>query len=264
MSFNPENSAIKVDAALEEKLKGASFEEIKAHLANAAVEQRLVVPDAYDASILLPVEQGTAPQKFAKAVIVNGVKHIIEGNSELELEKAESAFYRKQFEQPPVTHSEQPCSDHGRSVSDEDAAAQADLRLRIMRGETTVDQAVGEYLQAKGIPLEDLKASVAEKQNQRLAQSWEQSVEEFLKSPAGQDWPGGQENLKRIGQVLESNNLTDAEDKVAALAQAYEYLKSTNRLVANEEVEMHTRIANAKTPEEIRAALGRGSSTLWR
>jgi hypothetical protein len=69
--------------------------------------------------------------------------------------------------------------------------------------------------------------------------------------------------LKRIGQLLESNNLTDAEDQAGALAAAYEYLKSNHMLVANEEVENHAKISSAKSFEEIRAALHSGGSGLF-
>jgi hypothetical protein len=64
--------------------------------------------------------------------------------------------------------------------------------------------------------------------------SWNQAVQEFLHSPAGSDWPGGDKNRELMGQELQALNLVDAKDKVAALAQAYASMKSKGVVVPYE------------------------------
>ena len=114
MSFDPSNSPIRVDATLEEKLKGATHEQIKELLKDAAVSQNLAVRE-WDESILTPTALADAPrpQKFARAVTIDNRKHIIEAATEIDLERAVSDLYRsamqpatttttRQIEQPPV------------------------------------------------------------------------------------------------------------------------------------------------------------------
>lgn len=61
--LGPENSAIKVNRTLEEKIAAATSQsEIQQLLRTAALEQHLVVPDIYDHNVLLPVDSGTAPE----------------------------------------------------------------------------------------------------------------------------------------------------------------------------------------------------------
>ena len=60
MAYTPENSSIKNTPEVEEALKTASFEEIKAIMSRAAVDQGLVTPDRFDPNVLLPTELATA------------------------------------------------------------------------------------------------------------------------------------------------------------------------------------------------------------
>src|SRR6266436_3019162 len=102
MAFDPSNSAIRVDASLEEKLKGATHEQIKELLKEAAVEQRLAVRE-WDQSILTATElASTAPKKFGKVVVLNGVKHSLIADDESGLLAAENELY-KQAMQPIAT-----------------------------------------------------------------------------------------------------------------------------------------------------------------
>ncbi len=98
MALMADSSAIKVDATIEEKIRNASSEEIKEIFHQAAVDQGLVTRDYYSPDVLLPVEGATA-QRYAKAVVVDGVKHIIEADSELALEKSVGEFLRAQLTQ---------------------------------------------------------------------------------------------------------------------------------------------------------------------
>jgi len=259
MAFTPENSAIRVDAALEEKLKGASFEEIKAHLANAAVQQQLAVPDAYDSSVLLPTDlANAAPKKVGKVVRLNGVTHSLIADDEAGLLAQENALYR-QAKQPAATVelAAQPRNERGQFVSAEDPAARAELELAFKRGDVSAADylqrsgAVAEYLEKQGIPLEDLQASVAEKQGQKFEQSWADATEEFkARHP---EWIGGDRNRNIIGKIIAENNLVDAEDKVAALELAYSHARENDLLVENPDTAYQRELQEARSAEEITA-----------
>jgi hypothetical protein len=273
MAFLPEQSAIKVDAELEAALKNASHDQIKSIMADAAVRQGLATRDFYDPSIILPTEGTAAPQKFARAVVINGVKHVVEANSPVELEKAEAALYRQAL---TPTETQQPRDSVGKFVSQEDANKTAqdelfrrsELELRFKRGELSAADyleqsgAIETFLANQGISIEDLQATTEEKQATKIRQSWEEATEAFLNSPEGQDWPGGQDNLTRIGNLLQKMDATE-EPSVENLAIAYKWLRDNNQLVPNPETETQSKIANARTPQEIREALGRGSSSLF-
>jgi hypothetical protein len=266
MAFLPSDSAIRVDSALEEKLKSASFEEIKAHLATAAVEQRLVVPDAYDNSVLIPTNlvDGPQPQKFARSVIIDGTKHVVQADSELALEKSVGDLYRAQL-QPVAMRREQPRGTDGRVVeqmkTDEanqvEIMRRSELDLKFRRGEldaaTYLEQsgAVAAYLEKAGVPLEDLKASVAEKQSEQFTQSWADATETFKSRHP--EWVGGDANRNTLAQTICENNLVDAEDKVAALEAAYNYARKNNLLVENPDTAYQRELQEARSAADIDA-----------
>jgi len=266
MSHTPENSAIRITPEVEEALKTASFEEIKTIMARAAVEQGLVTPDKYDPNVLLPTELAFAaqPQRFAKTVTVDGTKHVIEGDSEIDLSRKEIEFYRTQMQQPTTTKTESVRDEQGRFTSPADqnqnAFQRAELELKFKRGEiSTLDYleqsgAMESYLAKQGIPLEELQASVEEKQDQRAVQSWADATNEFLNSPEGRTWPGGETNKIKVGELIQQMGATDSPDKVSALIAAYRYMKENNLVAANPELEMEKKIREARSPEEIRQA----------
>jgi hypothetical protein len=147
MSFTPENSAIRVDRNLEEKLKTASHEEIKELLKDAAVEQGAARRE-WDTSILTATELvGAAPRRFAKTEIVAGQKMVFEGDSEIEVERQIGAAYKTAaaLAQPVVTpqQTEQPRGTDGRfvpveqTVTDEQKAA---LSLQFQLGQISASE----------------------------------------------------------------------------------------------------------------------------
>ena len=86
------------------------------------------------------------------------------------------------------------------------------------------------------------------------AQSWAQATEAFLNGP-GADWPGGAQNLQIIGMEIASHpELINAEDKVAALAQAYQYMKEKN-IVLDPGITTQEQVLaladQAKSPQEL-------------
>jgi len=166
----PENSAIKVDRNLEEALKNASHEEIKELLKDAAVEQRIAVRE-WDQSIVTPVNPGTDPKAYARAIVIDGTKHIVSGASEIELEKAVGDLYRAQL-QPAATTTEQPARDTstGRFTSQAEPSVSQEtkdaLQLQFQLGQISASEyleksgSISDYLEKAGIPLDLLRDSV--------------------------------------------------------------------------------------------------------
>ena len=274
-------SAIKTDRSIEEAIsKATSQAEVQQILRDAAVNQGVVRPDIYDPNVLLEVAPGTVPRGYAKTVIVNGLKHILEGSTEAELLQAENALYRaavqpattQQTEQPRDTSTGRFTSSAEPIVSDEQKAA---LQLQFQLGQISASEyieksgAVSEYLEKAGIPVEELKAQVQEKQSERVTQSWQSATQEFLNSPAGNWWPGGEINMEKIGKVLIE---MEAEDEPSAenLRRAAEYLRDSNQLVEPPEVAERNRaleaariIGEVTDPYTLREMLQPGTSGLF-
>ena len=154
---------------------------------------------------------------------MNGVKHVLEASDEASLLAQENALYRQTM-QPAATiqqieQSQPRDTDTGRFVearkSDETAAAEADrkaaLQLQMQLGQidiaTYLEQsgAIDSYLEKAGVPMEDLRSAVQEKSSQRFEQSWKEGTDAFLSSPEGRNWPGGEENMNLVGQVIQSH-----------------------------------------------------------
>lgn len=284
MSHTPEQSAIKVTPDVEAKLTTlVSSDEIRAYLAEVAVEQQLVTRDRFSPDILIPTEPGTAPRTFGRVLNINGFEHTVEAPSEIELERRVNALLRETFESGNTPSGAAPARDAntGRFVSAEDRGKadevrqaeilrQSEVELKFKRGElSTADYlarsgAIERHLESQGISVEELRTSTAEKQNQRFTQSWATATEEFLKSPAGADWPGGEANKVKLGQILQANPELADQPSVETLSAVYEYMKENDLLVANEEVEKLRAISSATSAEEIRTAWRGGSSMFGR
>ena len=203
MSHTPNDSAIKVDAALNEKLKTASHEEMKELLKDAGTEQGLWHPD-WDTSILVPNEPSAAPQKVGKVVRLNGVAYSLTADDEAGLLAQETEIYKQAMKPAATTQQIQQPRDEttGRFVEQKqpvaavDAEKQAALSVQFQLGQISASDyleqsgAIDSYLEKAGIPLEDLKAQVQEKQGERLTSSWQSATDEFL-AGSGNWWPGG-------------------------------------------------------------------------
>ena len=264
MSWTPADSGIKVTPEMEKALETASTEQIKEIFRDAAIKQHLVVPDIYNPQVLLPVEPGMQPRSFAKSVTVNGVKHILEGATETELLQNETALYRRLFSEPASAGTEQPrdpATGQFRATAEQNnnSATQverdAELRARILRGDATNDDLVEHYLQSRGID----PAALQKITTQAYQENWNAAVQDFL---ASSDWPGSEANMRRLGDKLIEMGATD-KPSVETLQRAYAELKKNNQLVENEEVAREKKIASARTPEELREALGYQGNMLW-
>jgi hypothetical protein len=127
------------------------------------------------------------------------------------------------------------------SVDDEAARQQkiyndSQAELAFRRGEISVKQyientnAIPEMLEGYGISIEDLQATAQQRDAEAYAQDWQQATQTFLAGP-GNEWPGGEANKINLQNALVSLGLMDADDKVGALVQAYEYMKRHDALI---------------------------------
>jgi hypothetical protein len=148
---------------------------------------------------------------------------------------------------------------------------QTELELAFKRGTISTAEyleksgAVEQFLESHGVSLPELASTLQEAQAQQLTQSWESAVSEFLSSPEGRSWPGGEKNLTLISLQLQNLGLVDAPDKVVALAQAYQHMQSRGLLFSPEadaEAEraaelaaVQEAISSATDPTQIRLAM---------
>ena len=78
--------------------------------------------------------------------------------------------------------------------------------------------------------------------------SWKSATETFL---ASSDWPGGDRNREQLGLRLIALGLTNAEDKVQALKDAYASMRESNALFDDVSAEQAKKLAENASPQEI-------------
>jgi hypothetical protein len=135
--------------------------------------------------------------------------------------------------------------------AEQDVLDKVDADMALRRGEITA----AEYLQ-RTHAIEDALAEQGVDLNaigrQQFEQSWAEATATFLQSDAGSRWPGGTKNRALLGDKLAAMGLTDAADKVAALASAYEALKKAGTLFDGDFSQAQVEAMTDKaTPQEI-------------
>jgi hypothetical protein len=270
---------LRMDAAFEEQIKNASFEEIKEMMIQRAVDLGIFKREN-DPSILTPVEQpATAPRK-AKSITVNSVTKVIEGADDAEVTALELEYLRSlattSSNEKPRSPDGRFTAEHGRSdenaarAEEADAAAEiirkSNLELAFKRGEISasdyIDQsgAVASYLEKQGVPIDELKAQVEEKSNKKYEAGWEAATKEFLATTPG--WPGGDENRDLVGALLIEMH-AEHHPSVENMRIAYEHLRKNGLLVENPETTaiIQQKMGLANSVEEIRALRGGDART---
>lgn len=255
--LTPESSAIRMSAELEAKVAAASTaEEIKALMAQAALEQHLVERDVMNSSHLIPTALADhAPRSFAKVIVINGVKHVLEAPDELGLAQAETNLMRKLFSQPEETEeTEQRRDASGRFVSQNDIEAEqqrlvesAELEGRFKRGEISTET----YLIESGAL--DRALTQRQQESESFQSNWETGTQKFVARHP--EWVGGDANRDTLGQIIVEHGMVDM-NPLDALEKAYAIAQEENRLVENPAVTQWNAINEAQTPEQLRAALG--------
>jgi hypothetical protein len=227
-SLNPADIRTVVQTELEKQIAAAGVADQTAQAEAARVAAETVT---------------TEPAGFSRTETIGGREFTFEATSEIELERTINNAYKVAYA-VQQTESVTPIVTIDPAVAaaeaETQALAKADLELKFKRGDISaadyIEQsgAVKDYLERQGVPVEALKATLEKSQLDQETQSWADATQVFLHGPAGSDWPGGDKNLELIGLKLQSLGLVDAHDKVAALAQAYNSLKSTGMIFPTE------------------------------
>jgi hypothetical protein len=188
------------------------------------------------------------PTVYTRTEIIGGQSFTFDAGSELELERAVNNAYKVayslQTQEPAAIVEHVPDAAQlaaEKAAAEQLVAAKAELELQFKRGDINARQyleqsgAIGEYLAEQGVPLNELKNAVQEQRGRGFEQSWADATQDFLNSPAGHDWPGGERNKEILGMTIAGLGLVDAEDKLAAMSQAYASMKAANTVFPHEE-----------------------------
>lgn len=205
------------------------------------------------------------PQTVTRNVNIGGRTFTFEGADEAEVDRLELNALKVAYavhEDTPARGENTPDAAAVAANAEAEVAAKAELERQFRLGEISAADyiqksgAIKSYLEAEGVSIDALKDTVNAKQGAQFAQSWAEAGEMFRNSPAGLDWPGGDRNKELIGLKIAAMGLVDAEDKVAALAQAYAELKRTNTLFPGDEpVHQPTTITAADLEAAVAKAL---------
>jgi hypothetical protein len=176
-----------------------------------------------------------ANQTFTRTEVIGGKEFHFEAASELEIERQVLNAYKVAYNvQQPVERVEPVIDQAAQAAAAEaEVLAKADLERKFRLGEISAADyiqqsgAVNDYLATQGLSVETLKTVVEKNRTDSEVQSWASASDEFRNSSVGGDWPGGEKNRMLLGDKLAAMGLTDATDKVAALAQAWQAMKST-------------------------------------
>jgi hypothetical protein len=262
-AFNPNDSAIKLTPEQELEVSKMFPDQMTEYFRNLAVEQGLATRDYYSPDALIPTVN-PQPKSFAKAVTINGKKFVLEAATEAELVQAETELYRQLLSAAPASETKtveqtQARDESGRFVAQDDGTAvanDAELRLKMMRGEISVDEYITQSGALDSYMRENFGLDREAISGKKFEQDWATAVQQWL-SGDGVEWPGGEANKKILTDIIAQNDLMGSEDKIEALNKAYQFARENNLLVPNPELEARRGIAGANSPEEIRAAAHR-------
>jgi hypothetical protein len=262
---------MRADKGLTDDLnKATTFEEIQMLLHNAVerspevgftrdpvtgqfVRRDPLTPAEQDAANKAAADKAAvAPREFKKTETIAGRKFEFVGDSaesiERQLRSARSvaeAFAADEAATPRGARYAAAARN-----AEQDALDKVDADMKLRRGEITTAEylerthAIEDALEARGVNIDAVAAAQSHA-------SWSEASEIF-RNTVGADWPGGEKNRQILGDKLAAMGLVDAEDKVAAMAQAWAAMKSTGTLfegdVSREQAEQMT----AKmSPQEI-------------
>jgi hypothetical protein len=247
-AVNPNDMREILRAELERQIAAAAGPEAAA--AVAAADQKIVdaAAAAQAAADAENAKNSSADEPLLQRTeIIGGREFLFEATTEAELDRVilnayKVAYATQENNAPEVQVDPVAARQAAEKAAADDAAAKVELELRFKRGEiSTADYieqsgALKDYLAKQGVPLDELRATVEQGRDNKTVLSWQQATEQFLNGPAGSDWPGGNQNLKIIGLKIAEMGLVDAEDKVGALAAAYNAMKQEKLVFKNEEI----------------------------
>ncbi|MBZ5662387.1 MAG: hypothetical protein LAO08_18450 [Acidobacteriia bacterium] len=257
------DSFMKADKSLTRDLeKCQTSDEIRAVLENALTRSNIGERDPQTGQFvrrdpLTPAQQAAesdAPKQVTKTAVIGGRNMDFTG-TEADVD-AQIASDHKVAEaltpdEPITPRSVRPAYAKTQADRERDAYDKAQLDIAFRSGQLTTQEylertnAIGDYLAEQGFDVE----AAANAQSQA---GWAQATETFLQSEAGASWPGGVKNREVLGLELISLGLTDAQDKVAALAAAYESMKKKGLLFQSDvSPEQAIAMTDNATPQEI-------------
>lgn len=262
MSYTPQDAAIRLSAEDERKIANMTEGELIQYMHTLAEQQGLATRDPFSNELIHTELSQNAPRTLSRALTINGTTYTIEGADEKELLDAELSLHRQlQQEQEQVARDER-----GRFVSQQQAATEsarnAELELAFKRGQISTDEylsqsgAIERHLAELGIDV----ASLREVSGRGFQQRWSDAAESFRASHP--EWQGGEAAKNALGQKLIAMGLVD-EPSVESLNAAYEALQREGGLPDNPEIAVSQKIGEAKSFQDIQAALGRTSSSVF-
>ena len=244
LTVTPELKAIIEAATDPEVIRNAIVAEAEKQAAAAVVDEKTAADKvvADKAAADKAAADAAAAQTFESVETIGGKEFTFTAGSQAELDHMIANAYKvayavqptervvEQFVDPAVA--EKQAADKAAA----DAAAKTELELKFKRGEISASDyieqsgALASYLERQGVPLSELKKAVEANKGNDYEKSWQEASADFVKTSAGADWPGGEKNLEILGLKIVALGLSEAKDKVAALAQAYADMKRTGMI----------------------------------
>lgn len=199
------------------------FAESEAAKAAHKAEQDAAAARLAEAAKVLPT-----PTTLEHTENIAGKDFIFTGTQD-EINAQVAAAYRVAFAVQP-THAApvEPPPDPAAlaAAAEAEAAAKIALQEQFRNGTISAEEyleksgAIDGYLEKKGLSVATLQATVEHSQ----IDPWVYATDQFLQG-VGKDWPGGDKNREILGLRIQSLGLVDSDDKVAAMAQAWNDMK---------------------------------------
>jgi hypothetical protein len=175
-----------------------------------------------------------ANQVFTRTETIGGKDISFSASTEAELDRQVLSAFKTAYAIQQTPAPVEPVVDQAAvaAAAEAEVLAKAELERKFRLGEISAAEyiqqsgAVNEYLTKQGLSVDTLKDVVEKNKQDAEIQSWEAASEVF-KNTSGADWPGGVKNRTLLGDKMAAMGLFDAKDKVAAMAQAWEAMKST-------------------------------------
>jgi hypothetical protein len=216
-------------------------EEIRAIIVEEAAKQNIVVPnqptpprDAEGRFVSPetkeePKVETKDEEKFAYTdeFVIGGKKFTFEGDTPADINRQVKAAIAAHDNATNPPKKEEPAAAAPKKgvTAEQKVALELDYRM----GKIGLDEylekagALDSYLEKKGIKVDKLKEVVEERVSKGEKDAWETATDTFMKAE-GQDWPGGDQNLRILGYKLEELGLKD-KPSAESLQKAYDAMK---------------------------------------
>ena len=185
-------------------------------------EQTPVIPKP----VVPPADEEEKPVVYEDDFVIGGKSYHFEGESPGDINRqVRAALSAHENAIKPPEQKADPAADEKKRKDE-----LLTMQLDVMSGKMSIDDyivksgAVEKYLQSKGLSTDELKEATQERKSNKEVNAWEAASEAF-KALEGNDWPGGEQNLKLIGYKLAEMNLNNSPS-VESLQKAYDSMKA--------------------------------------